>query len=76
MLLLYLFINVLIMIEDNSLEFFIYAVFATLLLFMGILAFVMLINYSNRTILYTGFMVGCFLISDLFYVFSKKGFRP
>ncbi|WP_291108756.1 hypothetical protein [Flavobacterium sp. UBA6195] len=72
MLLLYLFINVLIMIEDNSLEFFIYAVFATLLLFMGILAFVMLINYSNRTILYTGFMVGCFLISDLFYVFSKK----
>lgn len=72
MLLVYLFINVLLMIQENSLEFLVYSVFAVLLLFMGILAFVMLINYNNRTILYTGFMVGCFLLSDLFYVFSKK----
>ena len=73
MLLVYLFFNgLMLMIEEKSFEFFIYFLFGILLLLMGILAFVMLINYINRTILYTGFMVGCFLISDLFFVFSKK----
>ena len=73
MLLVYLLFNALMMmIEEKSFEFFIYFLYGILLLLMGILAFVMLINYNNRTILYTGFMVGCFLISDLFFVFSKK----
>ena len=73
MLLVYLIFNALMMmIEEKSFEFFIYFLYGILLLLMGILAFVMLINYNNRTILYTGFMVGCFLISDLFFVFSKK----
>ena len=73
MLLVYLIFNALMMmIEEKSFEFFIYFLYGILLLLMGILAFVMLINYNNRTILYTGFMVGCFLLSDLFFVFSKK----
>ena len=73
MLLVYLLFNALMMmIEEKSFEFFIYFLYGILLLLMGILAFVMLINYINRTILYTGFMVGCFLLSDLFFVFSKK----
>ena len=73
MLLVYLLFNALMMmIEEKSFEFFIYFLYGILLLLMGILAFVMLINYNNRTILYTGFMVGCFLISDLFFVFSKN----
>lgn len=73
MLLVYLIFNALMMmIEEKSFEFFIYFLYGILLLLMGILAFVMLINYINRTILYTGFMVGCFLISDLFFVFSKN----
>ena len=73
MLLVYLLFNALMMmIEEKSFEFFIYFLYGILLLLMGILAFVMLINYNNRTILYTGFMVGCFLLSDLFFVFSKK----
>ena len=73
MLLVYLIFNALMMmIEEKSFEFFIYFLYGILLLLMGILAFVMLINYNNRTILYTGFMVGCFLISDLFFVFSKN----
>ena len=73
MLLVYLLFNALMMmIEEKSFEFFIYFLYGILLLLMGILAFVMLINYINRTILYTGFMVGCFLISDLFFVFSKN----
>ena len=73
MLLGYLFFSVLMMmIEENSLEFFIYFLYGILLVLMGVLAFVMLINYNNRTILYTGFMVGCFILSDLFFVFFKK----
>ncbi len=73
MLLVYLLFNALMMmIEEKSFEFFIYFLYGIFLLLMGILAFVMLINYNNRTILYTGFMVGCFLLSDLFFVFSKK----
>ena len=73
MLLVYLIFNALMMmIEEKSCEFFIYFLYGILLLLMGILAFVMLINYNNRTILYTGFMVGCFLLSDLFFVFSKN----
>ena len=73
MLLVYLIFNALMMmIEEKSFEFFIYFLYGILLLLMGILAFVMLINYNNRTILYTGFMVGCFILSDLFFVFHKK----
>ena len=73
MLLVYLIFNALMMmIEEKSFEFFIYFLYGILLLLMGIWAFIMLINYNNRTILYTGFMVGCFLLSDLFFVFSKK----
>lgn len=73
MLLVYLFFDVLMMmIEESSFDFFIYALYGLTLLLMGILAFVMLINYSNRTILYTGFMVACFIVSDLFFVFYKK----
>lgn len=73
MLLVYLFFNVLMMmLEENSFDFFIYSLYGILLLLMGVLSFVMLINYNNRTILYTGFMVGCFIVSDLFFVFYKK----
>lgn len=73
MLLVYLFFNVLMMmIEENSFEFFVYSLYGIALLLMGVLSFVMLINYNNRTILYTGFMVGCFIVSDLFFVFYKK----
>ena len=73
MLLVYLFFNVLMMmIEESSFDFFIYALYGTTLLLMGVLAFVMQINYTNRTILYTGIMVACFIVSDLFFVFYKK----
>lgn len=73
MLLVYLFFNVLMMmIEESNFDFFIYALYGITLLLMGILAFVILINYTNRTILYTGFMVACFIVSDLFFVFYKK----
>ena len=73
MLLVYLFFNVLMMmIEESSFDFFIYALYGTTLLLMGVLAFVMQINYTNRTILYTGIMVACFIVSDLFFIFYKK----
>ncbi|TDR26005.1 hypothetical protein [Flavobacterium cheniae] len=73
MLLVYLFFNVLMMmIEESSFDFFIYALYGIMLLLMGVLAFVMQINYTNRTILYTGIMVACFIVSDLFFVFYKK----
>lgn len=73
MLLTYLFFNVLMMMfEENSFDFFIYAMFGITLLLMGILTFVMQINYTNRTILFSGLMVACFIVSDLFFVFYKK----
>lgn len=73
MLLVYLFFSVLMMmVEENNLEFFIYALYGIALVLMGVLAFVMLINYSNRTILFTGLMVVSFIVSDLFFVFYKK----
>lgn len=73
MLLVYLFFSVLMMmIEESSFDFFIYALYGITLLFMGVLAFVMLFNYNNRTILYTGFMVACFIVSDLFFAFYMK----
>lgn len=73
MLLIYLFFNVLMMmIEESSFDFFIYALYGITLLLMGILVFVMQINYSNRTILFSALMVACFIVSDLFFVFYKK----
>jgi len=73
MLLIYLFFNVLMMmIEENSFDFFIYALYGITLLLMGILVFVMQINYTNRTILFSALMVACFIVSDLFFVFYKK----
>ena len=73
MLLIYLFFNVLMMmIEESSFDFFIYALYGILLLLMGILVFVMQINYANRTILFSALMVACFIVSDLFFVFYKK----
>ncbi|MEL1247586.1 hypothetical protein [Flavobacterium helocola] len=73
MLLIYLFFNVLLMmIEESSFDFFIYALYGILLLLMGILVFVMQINYANRTILFSALMVACFIVSDLFFVFYKK----
>jgi hypothetical protein len=73
MLLVYLFFNVLMMMfEESSFDFFIYSLYGITLLLMGILTFVMQINYTNRTILYAGMMVACFIVSDLFFVFYKK----
>lgn len=73
MLLVYLFFNVLMMmIEESSFDFFIYALFGITLLLMGGLVFVMQINYTNRTILFSALMVACFIVSDLFFVFYKK----
>ena len=72
-LLVYLFFSVLMMmVEENSIEFFIYALYGITLVLMGVLAFVMQINYSNKTILFTGLMVVSFIVSDLFFVFYKK----
>jgi len=73
MLLVYLFFNVLMMmIEESNFDFFIYSLYGIALLLMGILVFVMQINYSNRTILFSALMVACFIVSDLFFVFYKK----
>lgn len=73
MLLVYLFFNVLMMVfEENNFEFFIYALYGITLLFMGILTFVMQINFTNRTILFSGLMAASFIVSDLFFVFHKK----
>ncbi|MBE9576927.1 hypothetical protein [Flavobacterium proteolyticum] len=73
MLLVYLFFNVLMMVfEEDNFEFFIYALYGVSLLFMGVLTFVMQINFTNRTILYSGLMVISFIMSDLFFVFHKK----
>ncbi len=73
MLLVYLFFNVLMMmIEESSFDFFIYALFGITLLLMGVLVFVMQINYTNRTILFSALMVACFIVSDLFFVFYRK----
>lgn len=73
MLLVYLFFNVfMMMMEENNEEIFVYFFYGIALVLMGVLAFVMLINYNNRTILYAGFMVACFIISDLFFAFYKK----
>jgi hypothetical protein len=72
-LLVYLFYNVLMMmIEDNSFTFFIYSLYGLSLLIMGALVFIMQINYTNKTILFSGIMVACFIVSDLFFVFYKK----
>ncbi len=73
MLLVYLFFNVLMMVfEEDNFEFFIYALYGVSLLFMGVLTFVMQINFTNRTILYSGLMAISFIMSDLFFVFHKK----
>ena len=73
MLLVYLFFNVLMMVfEENNFEFFIYALYGITLLFIGILTFVMQINFTNRTILFSGLMAASFIVSDLFFVFHKK----
>lgn len=72
-LLIYLFYNVLMMmVEEGSIAFFIYSLFGLTLFIMGALVFVMQINYTNRTILFSGIMVACFIVSDLFFVFYKK----
>lgn len=72
MLLVYIFFNVLMMmIEENSLEFYIYSLYGIMLFFLGVLAFVMQINYANKTILFTGLTIACFIMSDLFFVFTK-----
>ncbi|WP_333809716.1 hypothetical protein [Flavobacterium sp.] len=73
MLLVYLFFNVLMLLfEESRLDFIIYALYGIILLLMGIMTFVMQINYTNKTVLFAGLMVGCFIVSDLFFVFYKK----
>lgn len=72
MFLAYLLSNVLLMIfEENSLEFYIYVLYGVVLLFLGVLAFVMQINYTNKAILFAGLTIVCFIMSDLFFVFAK-----
>ncbi len=73
MLLVYLYFNVLMLLnEESSFEFFIYALYGLTLFLMGILAFILQFNYTYTTILYTVLMVACFIISDLFFVFYRK----
>lgn len=72
-LLLYLLYNVLSFINESSkLEFSFYIFNGILLFVMGIFAFLIQFNFNNKTILYMVLMVVFFIISDLFFIFSKS----
>jgi hypothetical protein len=72
-LLFYLLYNVLSFINESSkLEFSFYIFNGILLFVMGIFAFLIQFNFSNKTILYMVLMVVFFIISDLFFIFSKS----
>lgn len=58
--------------EPSQLVFSIYFVYGLLLFVMGILAFLIQLNFNNRTILFMVLMVATFIVSDLFYVFSAR----
>ena len=73
MLLLYLLINLLLMVfEENDLEFFIYFIYGITLLFMGIFSFLLQINFSSKSIILSTLMVINFIISDLFFILFMK----
>ncbi len=72
-LLFYLLINVLLLVfEENNFDFFIYALYGITLFFMGILSFVLQINFSSKSIILSTLMVIHFIISDLFFILFKK----
>ena len=72
-LLFYLLYNVLSFINESSkLEFSFYIFNGILLFVMGIFAFLIQFNFNNKTILYMVLMVVFFIISDLFFIFSKS----
>ena len=68
----YLIYSVLAFVTDaTKLDFGLYVLFGLLLFVMCLLAFLIQLNYSNRTILFMILMVTSFFISDIFFVFSK-----
>ncbi len=68
----YLIYSVLAFITDaTKLDFGLYVLFGLLLFVMCLLAFLIQLNYSNRTILFMILMVTSFFISDMFFMFSK-----
>jgi hypothetical protein len=72
-LLFYMLYNVLSFINESSkLEFSFYIFNGILLFVMGIFAFLIQFNFNNKTILYMVLMVVFFIISDLFFIFSKS----
>jgi hypothetical protein len=73
MLLFYLLYNVLSFINETSqIEFSIYIMYGILLLVMGLLSFLIQFNFNNKAISFMVLMVVFFIISDLFYIFSKS----
>ncbi|MDP5096799.1 MAG: hypothetical protein NWP90_03810 [Flavobacterium sp.] len=73
MLLFYLLYNVLSFINETSqIEFSIYIIYGILLLVMGLLSFLIQFNFNNKAISFMVLMVVFFIISDLFYIFSKS----
>ncbi|EAZ95903.1 hypothetical protein FBBAL38_00750 [Flavobacteria bacterium BAL38] len=73
MLLFYLLYNVLSFINKTSqIEFSIYIIYGILLLVMGLLSFLIQFNFNNKAISFMVLMVVFFIISDLFYIFSKS----
>ena len=73
LLLLYLIYNSLFLaMESSKVEFSIYILFGILLLFMGMISFLIQFNFNNRTILFMILMVIAFVVSDLFFIFSTR----
>lgn len=73
MLLFYLLYNVLSFINETSqIEFSIYIIYGILLLVMGLLSFLIQFNFNNKAISFMVLMIVFFIISDLFYIFSKS----
>lgn len=71
LLLIYLIYSVLAFITDaTNFEYGMYIIYAILLFIMTVLAFLIQLNYFNKTILFMILMVTSFLFSDIFYVFS------
>lgn len=72
LLLSYLIYNVLAFVTDaTKLDFGLYVLFGVLLFVICLLAFLIQLNYSNRTVLFMILMVTTFFVSDMFFVFSK-----
>lgn len=72
-LLFYLLYNILSFINESSqLEFSIYIIYGILLLVMSIMGFLIHFNFDNKASTYMVYMVTFFIVSDLFFIFTKS----